>query len=257
METIVYAFSGTGNSLYAAKRVASALDAKVKYIVHEAKEGHYKCEAGRVIFVFPVYAWGPPAVVKYFMEKLDLSQASYISALATAASSTGATFGIVADILAAKGKPLNYACTIMMPTNYLPLFTVKPAGKCAKKLEKADKKISKYLEDIKAAVTARPYKAGFLAKKFYSFVYDKNSKKDKNFFVDPVCIKCGVCAKVCPAHDIEITDAGPVWQGKCMQCMACANYCPTKVIQIKRAFTSRQGRYHHPGVTDIDIAAQK
>lgn len=46
------------------------------------------------------------------------------------------------------------------------------------------------------------------------------------------CIKCGLCAKNCPTHNIKMTEEGPKFGWKCSMCMRCAFYCPKDAITI-------------------------
>ncbi|ACC98029.1 4Fe-4S ferredoxin iron-sulfur binding domain protein [Elusimicrobium minutum Pei191] len=257
MKTIVYCFSGTGNSVYAAAKTAKALLSEVKFITHELKTDGFVCNAERVVFSFPVYYWGPPVKVLEFIKKLQMPNARYISVLANAGSSYGAVFGITAKLLEEKGKNLDYAVGIKMPSNYIPFISVKSAEKSAKKLEKADKDIDAYIDNVKNGFTNGPFTINKLAKKVFDFSHAKTANKDKKFFVNPGCTKCGVCAAVCPADNIIINDNGPEWRHKCLQCMACINYCPEKVIQIRFAFSKYQDRYRHPLISAAEISKQK
>lgn len=257
MKTIVYAFSGTGNSLYAARKTAEGLECELRYMACDLREKRFKCDAEKVILVFPVYYWGPPRLVKEFIEKADFSEVKYIALMATAASSFGGTCGMVNEWLEKKGKRLNYRCSAFMPSNYIPFFFLKPAEKSARKLELADKKIEFNIENLKAGKENLPNPVPKKARFFYNLWHDKTYNKDKNFYLTKGCTKCGVCARVCPAEDIEIKESGPVWKNKCLQCLACINYCPEKVIQIKRVFSRFSARYHHPSVKTEDLEKQK
>lgn len=254
--SVVYSFSGTGNSFYASQKVAQALGADLKFIVHEYTNNQFSCEAENIIFCFPVYYWGPPVIVRQFVEKLQMPNASYISVLANANNNHGACFAIMQDLLQAKGKTLDYGFGILMPSNYLPLFSVKNADEVQTLNTRAERRIDRYIERVKKMEKNGPFKPGW-RKILYNLFHRRPYTKDKKFFVTDACTRCGLCAKVCPANDIKMTPNGPLWQHKCWQCMACANYCPVRAIQIKWALTNKQGRYHHPDINAELIASQK
>ena len=69
---MIFYFSGTGNSHWVAKRLASQLgDALIPMADAEAMKEVYACKKGeRVGFVFPVYAWAPPKVVLDFLARV-------------------------------------------------------------------------------------------------------------------------------------------------------------------------------------------
>jgi ferredoxin len=48
------------------------------------------------------------------------------------------------------------------------------------------------------------------------------------------CIKCGLCASICPANAIKIINHRPVIDPeKCTRCGLCLSRCPTKAISYK------------------------
>ncbi|HYE67298.1 MAG TPA: 4Fe-4S dicluster domain-containing protein, partial [Anaerovoracaceae bacterium] len=84
------------------------------------------------------------------------------------------------------------------------------------------------------------------------------------FVADPNCKGCGTCERVCLSSKIRMVDGKPEWQKKhdCYSCYACLNFCPERAIQLKstpiiKFYTEQNGRYHHPDITQNDIAMQK
>ena len=80
-----------------------------------------------------------------------------------------------------------------------------------------------------------------------------NSHLNESFTVTDACVGCGICAKACPGHAIEIVDGKPVWQPRCEGCYGCINHCPHQAIVSKKV--KRPDRYINKDVTAADIVA--
>lgn len=85
MKTIIYYFTGTGNSLAAARKIAAGLGdcGLVPIASLEDTPGKIVPQADRVGIVCPVYDAGVPVLVAEFADRLDLSRAGYVFALVT------------------------------------------------------------------------------------------------------------------------------------------------------------------------------
>jgi MinD superfamily P-loop ATPase len=58
---------------------------------------------------------------------------------------------------------------------------------------------------------------------------DKNAQ---SYMVNDRCVKCGVCAKVCPAKNIAVTDKVR-FSDHCEACLACVHLCAQNAIHLK------------------------
>jgi flavodoxin len=107
---MIFYFTGTGNSLYAADKIAEAQGDRtysIAALMDRQKEAfHYDLRENELLgFVFPVYAWGPPKIVLDFINKLYITGNPYIFSLSTCADEEGDTTKVVRKALAAKGLP--------------------------------------------------------------------------------------------------------------------------------------------------------
>jgi flavodoxin len=62
----IFFFSGTGNTFYTARLLAADLSAKGAEVelINIEKAGTAAAGRGRMILMFPVYAYGPPKIVQ-------------------------------------------------------------------------------------------------------------------------------------------------------------------------------------------------
>lgn len=68
---MIFYFSGTGNSRWVAERLGELLGESVYSIADMlVREDTFTASEDRLGLVFPVYSWGPPAVVLEFIANL-------------------------------------------------------------------------------------------------------------------------------------------------------------------------------------------
>lgn len=57
------------------------------------------------------------------------------------------------------------------------------------------------------------------------------AKAKKCLAINPkACIKCGICAKVCPGGAIDVTDRYSINKGLCLTCLECVGQCPKQAV---------------------------
>lgn len=255
---MIFYFSATGNSKWAATMLAEKTCDKVVNIVDELQAGgacEYALKSGEKIgFVFPVHGWRVPSIVREFIARLKFShyhESTYTYALCTCGDSAGKIMDLLAGHLKAVGLHLNASYTVIMPESYigLPFMYLdnpkREKDKCAKaaaRIEKFSEWISESRGGEHVDKGAMPgLYSGFLGGFFYNHLIT-----DKHFSVDAnKCIGCGKCEKVCPVGDITCAEGNaPQWQhnGKCMTCYACLHHCPSNAISWGW-FTSGKGQY--------------
>jgi ferredoxin len=258
MTTVIYYFTGTGNSLAAAKKIAAGLgDTKLIPIASlQGREGDILPAADRVGIVCPVYFSGLPVMVAAFAGRLDLSRSASTFALVTMGGSGGAsTLRQLSGILAKRpGHGLDAGFAVRMPGNYILMYG-SPAGKRRDRiLAAADKKMENIVAAIKREDKKRPF--SLFGGVFHQLMYPRFAagvhERDRAFFVSDACTSCGTCKAICPSGNIELIDGRPVWKHRCELCCGCIQLCPTQAIQAGKK-TEGRPRYHHPDITIADL----
>jgi len=251
---MIFYFTGTGNSLYAAKTIAEVQGEQLVSIAMEMDGRHkeFVCELkeNEVLgFVFPVYAWGPPRIVLDFIGKLKISSGNkpYAFSLCTCGDEEGCTTKIFKKALERKGIALDSSFTLRMPNNYILGFDVDPKKVEKEKLDNAALKLQKFNKVISDRKTGYfdlvSGKHPGLKTAIVNPLFNHFALNAKKFSVDDTCTGCGLCEKVCPIHTISV-DKRPVWSKACTQCLACINRCPVHAIQYGNG-TKKKGRYYH------------
>ncbi|MDN7013445.1 4Fe-4S ferredoxin [Methanoculleus sp. FWC-SCC3] len=264
MKTVIYYFTGTGNSLAAARKVAAALgETELVPIASLAiTPGTITPDADRVGIVCPVYDCGVPVMVARFAERLDLSGTKYTFAVVTMGGMGVSALHQLNRILRERqGRGLDAAFAVTMPGNFPPLARPPEGEKCEKILSKADKRFAEIAETIGSGRSVSPGFApisGLVKALTYGPFAKGTHDASAAFSISDACTGCGTCARVCPTGNIEMPDDRPVWNQRCELCCACLHFCPTEAIQLHvMRGTKGRGRYRHPDLTVADMEAQR
>ena len=264
MESTIYFFTGTGNSLKVAKDLAEILgDCELIPIAKIWQKKNLASTAQKVGFAFPLYYSGMPKIVYDFIEKIDVSSAEYIFAIVTSAGDvTELPLQQANTLLNAKSAPksLNAGFLVTMPNNYIIGFDIHPEKRQKEFFEKEKeqvKEISEIVKTKKGNLNQEIFtKKLSRAERFNAKFREDVNESDKNFYAEENCSSCGICENICPVNNITINDGVPEWHHKCQQCLACINFCPEKAIQFGSG-TLKTQRYHNPEITFDDISNQK
>lgn len=272
---MIFYFSGTGNSKWAAKTLALETGdtlVSIPEVINSdcsftlAKDEH-------VGFIFPIHGWRVPNIVKEFLTKLTIKTLGedtshvkhYCFCLVTAGDSIGKAMERfqqqLKSVTVNGALSLKAVCSLIMPESYvgLPGMDVDTKEKELKKKELASKQLKEFSNILKQ----RPHKdsnqiwgwnqlirgpiPSFFSGPVGGF-FERFLITDKPFHVDSRrCVKCGICANVCPVSDIKGgLGFEPEWlhNGKCLTCFSCYHHCPHHAIEFGKR-TQKKGQYFY------------
>lgn len=254
---MIFYFSGTGNTRWAADTIARKTGERLVFIPEETRgDCHYTLSEGeRIGFCFPVHGWQPPGIVRRFISRLTIANAAghYCFAVCTCGDNIGETMTILNKDLSKRGLRTDSAFSIIMPETYvcLPFMYTDTKEREREKIETAEKELDGISEAIIRRATGVEQLVKGATPGLYSYVigewFNKRMITDRPFNVDEnKCVKCGICAGTCPVDNI-IGGKGsvPEWRhgGECTCCLACYHHCPVHAINYGKR-TRKRGQYY-------------
>lgn len=262
MKTIIYYFTGTGNTLAVARDLAAELgDTKLIPLRRAMQYGGATPDADAIGIAFPVYFLNMPGVVADFVRELQITGNPYIFGLATCGERPGGALFRLKELLASKGTVLSSGFVCVMPENFIgPVDLMGDADHRQEKYAAAKRRVP----DIAAAIKLRKVLVpegsgsglmkigGHIASTIVSSFY----KTPRRLHATAACNHCGTCGRICPTRNITVGKESVSWGSDCTQCYACIHWCPTGAIEIGGRTTGIP-RYHHPDVTLRDMLDQR
>lgn len=275
---MIFYFSGTGNTRWAAIQIGAATQERLINIADYSDylsadkdiEPFALKEGERLGFVFPVHGWRVPRLVRSFISRLRLKpfgdgispdSKHFCYAVCTAGDSIGKTIGTLNKSLQANhqlqamgiSQP-DSTYSLIMPESYvgLPFMDVDPSEKEKRKKEKAAQQLKAICEDLRERKTGISHLTEGPLPWFFTHVvggfFEHVLITDKRFHVvEERCVKCGICANVCPVGDISGGKGKkPVWlnHDDCLTCFSCYHHCPHHAIEFGRQ-TQKKGQYYY------------
>ena len=259
---MIFYFSATGNTLWAAQRVAQVTGERLLSVA-ELIESQHAFALGkdeRVGFIYPIYGWRPPVIMREFVRKLTLTtqqpsdnlSSHYCFALCTAGDDLGLSMDYLNSDLKTVGLQTNATFSLKMPNTYvgLPFMDIDSEEVIHKKREKAEVQLREYCEQIFDRIHCKNQRNHSHWPRINSNIlgafFVNKLITDKPFHVEKQrCVKCGICANVCPVDNIEGGHGlMPKWKhtNRCLTCFACYHHCPHHAIEYGRQ-TQHKGQY--------------
>ena len=249
---VVY-FTGTGNSRYCAALLADKLQDRCLDAFPFLRNGiaaELHSEEPWV-FVCPTYAWRMPRVFADFIRAGQFSGSREAYFVLTCGGEAGDAGSYAAALCREKGLRFRGLLPVVMPDNYLVLFSAPKPEEIPKKLAAARPVLEEAAGRILAGEPFPERKAGKLDRVKSGVVNTGMYRyflRTKAFYATDACTGCGKCAVACPLGSIRLRDGKPQWSSRCTHCMACLCGCPAGAIEYGRG-TRNKRRYLCPPYT--------
>ncbi|KMQ50350.1 Ferredoxin [Chitinispirillum alkaliphilum] len=255
MKQKIFYFSGTGNTHKLVKDLTDKISGlEAVRISYDMDFDQRECDVAGI--AYPVYCFVLPNIVTNFVKNVRFSSSAYIFGLASYGGLLTSSGRQLKKMIKKRGYTLNAGFAVNMPGNATIVYDVVKPEKRELMYKKESERIEQIAEIIKKrgsyGIDTNLGILGRVASLIGPSMMRSVQTSDKCFFVDNNCDSCGICTKVCPVNNIDISSGKPQWQHKCESCMACFHWCPKRSIQGSKK-TSSRGRYHHPDITIADM----
>lgn len=267
---MIFYFSATGNTKWAARKLANATNEQLVSIPEVIDTNcHFSLGSDeRLGFMFPIHGWRVPLIVRKFIQKLtlDTDGDEHKSIFSYAVCTAGDDIGLAIEDYLIKDIQQNMnlnrvgitgidsAYSLIMPESYvgLPFMDVDTKENEIKKKTASSERLNVICEEVfdKKKGVFRLDHGGipWMKSKIIGGFFTKHLITDKAFRVDSDrCVKCGICANVCPTKNINGGKGQePVWNhtGNCLACFNCYHHCPHHAIEYGNR-TKHKGQYFY------------
>ena len=132
-------FSGTGNSRYAAEFLAQALGDQAEDVglwIKERRKGEFRADRPWVI-VAPTYGWQLPHVLMEFLQTAEFSGSQMAYFVMTCGGDIGNAAQSIQSLCRRKGLAYQGVLEVVMPENYIALFSAPEKAEAQAILRKA------------------------------------------------------------------------------------------------------------------------
>ncbi|MBR2681678.1 MAG: EFR1 family ferrodoxin [Atopobiaceae bacterium] len=250
---MIFYFTSTGNSLYAARELGDELCSIAQELRKEDR--HYQADS--IGIVCPLYEFDLPKPVEEFI-KGSTFDTDYFFIISTYGMHNGGIAERVSARLEAAGRHVDYYNTVIMVDNALQVFDMAEQMRID-----PEKKVDEQLAAVRADIDARKHYIQPALKEEVDF-YEGYMKHPFNltptnerplYYLGDTCAGCGTCSRVCPMQCIQMVDGRPVWDfDACAGCFGCIHACASKAIHfVEFDEPNPEVRYRNPHVTLKDL----
>ena len=280
---MIFAFSGTGNSSYVARRIAEVAGHQVRSI-NDALAGRGLAAMPAppmepLVFVAPTYAWQLPHVVRDWIERSDFGGKAKTSSrrgeergpslasrghgpvraqdagswrdayfVLTCGGEIGNAPASIARLCRRAGLAYRGCAQIVMPDNYIVMFDPPTEEESRRIVADAEPAILEVAERIRRGddlIPPRPGLGDIVKSGPVNALFNAVYIKSVTPSATDACTGCGACVRLCPLGNIRLEAGRPAWGKACTHCMACVSGCPQGAVECGKG-TRGKRRYRCP-----------
>ena len=245
-------FSGTGNSLAIARKIAEAIEDQVLPLTEAVQQD--LTNEQRIGLVFPTYDFNLPPAMPGMVSHLKISPKSYVFTVVTCGSMAGNCIWVLRRLLREKGIELAYSHKVSVPDNSALAFGRNP-NKQLKKFERVPARMEQIIRELQAESHTLHYSWFSLL----SWLLGRPAvERGMIHCLGPKvnadkCIGCNTCVRVCPMNNINLTDEKALIGDNCTVCLACVHACPQQAIRTNGQEARKERQYRHPDIKLKDL----
>ena len=246
-ENMIFCYSGSGNCLDMAIKIARLLGDTDIVMMRRAPVVTDATAAKRVGFIFPCYGGGLPGGVEEYVRSIKINPASYVFAVEQYAAYKGCGLYVIDSIVNLDYwyGVSNHCSAIWLFPHYLtmPMTTLAEAQL---RTDAAALTVARSVQRMEKSAKKPPKNEAFrLESNMFGNI---NQKVNAAMTVNDDCIACGLCERLCPRENIKTESGKAVIGTNCIGCMACVEYCPQEAINVGK-ITVKRARYHNANVS--------
>ncbi len=234
--TFLAVFTGTGNTLLAARYLADALsrrDHEVKILPMEHWDASSLPKEAALGIAVPLACFSTYPTAWRFIEGLPAGEGREVHFLATMGGASGGMEGPIRRVVERKGYRPVGAKIVRMPSNYA--NRTIPVRENEEKMRAAGDEIEAYAGAL--AQGQSRWGGGIAASLFARMAHGRLPWRLFNRFfpltVDAArCVSCGRCRDICPERNIAMREGVAEFGDRCQSCQRCVAFCPAGAIAV-------------------------